>query len=325
MKIPVLRIAVAVIVAVVFAFSPFDATAGETVGPPAPLTVAFIGDQGSTDGALAVLRLIRDEGADMVIHLGDLDYRNDPESWDRTVTSVLGEDFPVFVTVGNHDVKRWRGPNGYQARLRERLDRVREARCSGDLGVRAACTYRGLFFIQSGIGTMPRIPDFADHISFIRNELGRTDAAWRICSWHKNQGAMQVGGKGDEVGWKAYEACRKGGAIIVTAHEHSYSRTHLMESFRTGSVASTSRTLEIGKGMSFAVVSGLAGRDVRPQKRGGDWWASIHTLDQDANFGALFCTFFANGQPDHADCYFKDIDGRVPDRFKLISRLGQHR
>jgi hypothetical protein len=28
-----------------------------------------------------------------------------------------------------------------------------------------------------------------------------------------------------------------------------------------------------------------------------------------------------NGQPDHADCYFKDIDGVVPDQFELVSNL----
>jgi len=37
--------------------------------------------------------------------------------------------------------------------------------------------------------------------------------------------AMQVGSKPNETGWLAYEECRKGGAIIVTAHEHSYERT----------------------------------------------------------------------------------------------------
>ena len=39
-----------------------------------PLTVAFIGDQGSGDGARAVLELIKAEGADLVLHQGDFDY-----------------------------------------------------------------------------------------------------------------------------------------------------------------------------------------------------------------------------------------------------------
>jgi len=43
--------------------------------------------------------------------------------------------------------------------------------------------------------------------------------------------------------------------------------------------------------------------------------------DQDANFGALFCTFFVNGKSNHANCYFKDIDGNIPDNFELISKV----
>jgi hypothetical protein len=49
--------------------------------------------------------------------------------------------------------------------------------------------------------------------------------------------------------------------------------------------------------------------------------ASIYTSNQGANHGALFCTFNVNGMPDHADCYFKDIDGVVPDSFSLISNV----
>ncbi len=49
--------------------------------------------------------------------------------------------------------------------------------------------------------------------------------------------------------------------------------------------------------------------------------ASVYTDDQGANFGALFCTFFVNGESNRASCYFKDIDGNVPDRFDLISNV----
>jgi hypothetical protein len=321
MKVYVLRTVIALIATSISAFVLITESVSRGPGPSSPLTVAFIGDQGSNDEARAVLRLINDEGADLVLHQGDLDYQNDPEGWDRLITNVLGDDFPYFATVGNHDTERWYAPNGYQAKLWARLNKIGEVRCSGDLGVRSACSYRGLFFIQSGVGTMPKTPDHPGHVSFIHNELTRSDAVWRICSWHKNQNAMQVGGKEDEVGWGPYEACRKGGAIVATGHEHSYSRTHLMDNFEALSIASTSRTLEIEKGKSVAFVSGLGGRNIRKQKRGGAWWAATYTLDQGANFGALFCTFFADGTPDRADCYFKDINGNVPDRFELISHV----
>src|SRR2546426_11305871 len=64
---------------------------------------------------------------------------------------------------------------------------------------------------------------------YIRAQLSDDDHVWKICSWHKDQNAMQVGGKGDEMGWKVYETCKDLGAIIATAHEHSYHRTRSEE------------------------------------------------------------------------------------------------
>lgn len=285
-----------------------------------PVTVAFIGDQGINNNSKVVLQLIKDEGADLVLHQGDLDYENNPTRWDTFITDVLGANFPYLASVGNHDML-WHAPKGYQDKLQARLDRINEVSCSGDLGVQSVCTFRGLFFILSGIGTRISKND-PDHIAYIRKQLAQTNSIWRICSWHKSQKRMQVGGKGNEVGWKSYKACRKGGAIVATAHTHSYSRTHLMSSFKKQSIASTANKLVIEEGRSFAFVSGLGGLSIRRQYRRNDpWWASVYTLDQEANFGALFCTFFVNGKPNHANCYFKDIDGNVPDKFELISKV----
>ncbi len=86
-----------------------------------PVTVAFIGDQGSGKNARAVLEMIKAQGADMVLHQGDLDYKDNPDAWDGLITEVLGDSFPYFVSVGNHDDDDWYGDRGYQAKLRARL------------------------------------------------------------------------------------------------------------------------------------------------------------------------------------------------------------
>ncbi len=52
-----------------------------SVAPPPNLKVAFIGDTGNSDSFQQVLQLIKDEGADIVLHQGDFDYVNDPASW----------------------------------------------------------------------------------------------------------------------------------------------------------------------------------------------------------------------------------------------------
>ena len=42
-----------------------------------------------------------------MIHLGDFDYDDDPEAWDSLISEVLGEDFPYFAAIGNHDEDVW--------------------------------------------------------------------------------------------------------------------------------------------------------------------------------------------------------------------------
>jgi hypothetical protein len=311
--------AVALVAALLVACRPAADGPAQSAGAPAPLTVAFIGDQGLTEEARAVLRMIKAEDADLVLVLGDLDYQDDPVAWDTMITEELGADFPLLVAVGNHDTKRWYGSGGYQDLQEARLARLPDVDCRGELGVRSACTFRGLFFILSGVGTIPEVPDHPEHVDYLRDQLAQADAIWRICAWHQNQTLMQVGGKEDDVGWQPYEVCREGGAIVATAHEHSYSRTHLMDDFDTQSIASTSNTLVIDEGQSFVFVSGLGGHSIRDQERGGPWWAAIYTENQSANFGALFCEFFADSAPERARCEFKDIDGNVPDRFELMS------
>jgi hypothetical protein len=296
----------------------------------ANLKVAFIGDQGDGSNAVAVLELILSEGADMVLHQGDLDYNDDPDTWDAMITSVLGDDYPYFASVGNHDDSRWDGAGGYQEKLQQRLERIAGASCSGDLGVNSACTYQGLFFILSGVGTLG-----SDHESYIQQQLSGDGSTWRVCTWHKNQNAMQVGGKGNEVGWGAYETCRQLGAIIATGHEHSYSRTKTLTSTESQTVDpawSERNSLRVDEGATFVFVSGLGGNGIRDQERclpttypygcNGEW-ASIYTTDQSANYGALFIEFHVDGDPRKARGYFKDIDGNVIDQFTVTSQVNE--
>jgi Calcineurin-like phosphoesterase len=308
-----------------------DSTSEDQGGPSLPRTVetppgfrvAFFGDQGLLPSSRRVLELVRNEGAAMVIHLGDFDYMDDPIGWTELIDSELGPSFPLFAVVGNHDLARW---EGYKHLLQERLARVEGANCTGEYGVNAACSYRGLSFLLSGAGTKG-----SGHAGFIREALARDQAIWRICAWHKNQRTMQVGGKSDEAGWGPYEECRRGGAFIATGHEHSYERTKTLSNMQAGSVDPVWRNpgeLRVGGGSTFAFVSGLGGVEIRgrchpamPPYGCGREWASVYTSDQGATFGALFIDFNVDGDPRKAKGYFKNIDGEVIDQFTIVADL----
>jgi len=298
------------------------------VTPPG-FKVAFIADQGlGVNDSEAVLNVILNEGADMVLHQGDFDYSDDPDRWDAQINSVLGADFPYFASIGNHDDGAAVWP-AYQQKLTDRLALVDGAVCTfgtGGIGVKQSCTYNGLFFVISGVGTMG-----SGHATYIQDEMANDNSIWRICSWHKNMKAMQVGGKSDSTGWEVYEECRAAGAIIATGHEHSYERTRTLSSIQNQIIDPAwpdANNVRVGEGSSFVFVSGLGGASIRNQDRCSpsifpygcnDVWASIYTSDQNANHGALFCSFNVGGQANKAHCYFKDIDGNIPDQFDVTS------
>ncbi|MGH9862245.1 MAG: putative Ig domain-containing protein [Candidatus Acidiferrales bacterium] len=296
--------------------------------PTSPsLKVAFIADQGLGANPEAVLQLIANEGASLVIHSGDFDYTDNPTVWDQQIDSVLGENFPYFACAGNHDVLAW---PGYQQKLLARLARISGASCEGDLGVQSACTYHGLFFLLTAPGTLG-----SGHNVYIRDQLAQDRSLWSVCSWHKNQTEMQVGAKTSEVGWEPYEECRQAGALIATGNEHSYHRTRTLSSTETQTVDPQSPEadrLRVRNGATFVFVSGLGGFSIREQIRclpstfpygcQGEW-AKIYTSTQGAQSGALFITFNVDGDPRKAVGEFKSIDGATVDSFTVTSAVDQ--
>jgi hypothetical protein len=296
--------------------------------PPPEYKLAFLGDQGIDDEAEAVLELVLAEGAEALVHLGDFDYDDDPQAWMDLLDSVLGPDFPVLAVIGNHDVDEFFGPGGYQELLEERMQRHGIV-WEGDLGIRSAFTFQGIHFVQTAPGVIDEaVP--GDYAAFIREQFLASNALWRVSAWHKNQNPMQTGSKKSETGWGVYEESRRGGALVATGHEHSYARSHLLRLIAKPIVADRQEPLTLDaddsetpedEGRTLVFVSGLGGRSVRNQDRDGYWWASVYTSDQGAAPGALFGVFHHLGSPSRAAFYFKDVNGRVIDAFRVGSAL----
>jgi hypothetical protein len=303
------------------------------------LLVAFIADQGNTASADAVLELIKREGASATVHSGDFDYADNPTVWNDRIDRILGPNYPYFAVVGNHDALAWSGSSGYASYMAARQARVPEMGCAGELGVKATCRFRGLYMVQSCVGTTELRPacakDSPEQVQFIRDSLAAKNALFSMCIWHKNQSDMQVGTKSDEVGWAAYKECQGAGAIVITGHEHSYARTKVLTNIGTVSAGHGAigafDLLQLAAGRTFVLVSGIGGDSIRAYdaSRHDDdtWWASYFASNRwmkngvamsgVAAFGALFIRFHVDGDPHRARGYFKDVTDRIADEFTI--------
>ena len=300
------------------------------------LRVAFIGDQGLNDDSVAVLELIKDEGAAFVVIAGDLDYEGKPGKWEEMVDDALGADYPVFAVVGNHDKPKFGGKSGYQSKIVARQQHAIDdgATCTGEPGRNSTCSYKGLFMAMSGVAVMDSKDESAD---YLRNALAANDAIWSVCVWHKNMTDMQVGAKTNDTGWGVYQACQDEAAIVITGHEHSYSRTLTLtdlgnEASGHGAIGDPNQMV-VSEGSTYVSVVGLGGRNIRNyegEKHDDDtWWASIYTTnfylkngekieDWEAESGALFIDFNVGGDPNKAHAYFKNIKGEIVDEYDIV-------
>jgi len=266
---------------------------------------------------------VKDWGAEYVVHGGDFEYRDDAALFEEHIDAVLGPDYPYFADIGNHDIKAWTGQSGggHLERLEARLERFGgKEHCAGEYGVNMVCNWKGLTFVLSGVGTRG-----GQHVDYINRAFEANPTPWRMCNWHKNQRLMQVGGKSDEVGWSAYEACREQGAFIATHHEHSYCRSkNLKKTGPTPEVANEdTAVMTTFPGQSFVFVSGLAGKDIRSYSSNREknaWWASTGASNDDVNYGAVLCIFNVDNDPNKATCEFKLVDGRVWDSWTIQTR-----
>ncbi len=298
------------------------AAAGQPAPPP-NLKVAFIGDQGLGADARAVLAMCVSEGADAIVHLGDFDYADDPAAWEDQMNDVLPACFPYFAVAGNHDENEFAG---YQAVIEARMN-CAGVPWHGSAGDQFAFTYQGVYFVLTTPGLLGG--GDADYVADRLASPESQAAAWRVSGWHVLMRNMQIGGKDDESGWPVYEDSRLGGAIIATAHEHSYERTNLLSDMSDQVVAG--EELVISEGETFAFVSGLGGESIRNQELCfpttppygcNGTWASVYADEQGATHGSLFLEFNVEGDPCRAFGYFKDIGGNVPDQFFVQSTCG---
>lgn len=310
-----------------------DAEVPARRGVAPPVRVAFVGDLGLGPRAHRVLKLVASERADLLVVLGDLDYESKPDKWRALLRETIGET-PWLAAPGNHDLPAW---PAYQRLIRDQIAAA-GMRCRGEVGVKYSCRYRGIEFALVAPGLLA-----AQYDLFLREQLRASPSLWRVCGWHLTQADMQLGSKPDDTGYGVYRACQSAGAMIVTAHEHSYSRTFTLTDVGNSAAGHGAtgawNALSLGPGRTFVSVVGAGGaslRGYRAELHDDDtWWAAAYTLDRNiANgerravdnqhdlSGVLIVEFGSDGDPARARGEFKTIGGAVPDSYRILADAG---
>lgn len=293
--------------------------------------IAYVGDQEIKGEAYAVLRTLREEGVQLVVLVGDFDYRDDPAAFVSMLNQELTQyNIPYIAAVGNHDLKKW---SDYSRKMQEQLARFPEVKCTGEFGVQAVCTFKGVAILISGIGTYGNGHTTQTYMEALRQQLtAEKDTVWKVCAWHKNHSTMQVGKRDDEVPLAAYDLCREQGAMIVTAHEHTYNRTRTLKNMNPAQVDPEfpdAKNLMLKPGSAFVVVSGLGGHSAREHQRClptsfpygcNDMWGYILTQTQERGitgkstfgaYGSFIVEYRINGDPRKAGGYFRTISPKA--------------
>jgi hypothetical protein len=291
------------------------------------LKVAFIGDTGAGKSFERVLELVRAERSSAIVHMGDAIYGGEtPAQFWTAVDRVLGHEYPYFLAQGNHDLSSWAAMAGHAQQHIQQSGA--ENINTSPTNARFDLVYKGVSLIALGESVRDEDPQY------IVDRLSDDPHIWKICAWHKNQHPLQLGSKSNSTGWGVYESCRLMGALIATAHEHSYHRTKTLANTVTQEVAADCadpHRLCVRPGAVPVFISGLGGRSIRDQDRclptrypygcKGEW-AFVYTANQGARFGALFISFNWDGDPTRARGYFKTVDGQVVDSFELTAQSG---
>jgi len=286
---------------------------------PAGLTLAFVGDSGVAH-LDETLHLIRQEGASAVVFNGDTSYMQQNGDWVELFKKHLGST-PFFVAARGGDTNSL---GDLQERTSATWASSNTSQCRGEVGVQNVCTHRGMGLLLSGgsaqqavcaTGSRQRKAFFEKALS----EFAQQDVHWPICvfDFHSN--------RAPSTGWTNYRLCLKRGALIISSHQHPYTRTHevTMVTDKAPHVH-ISRRVEPGSGVAGAAVMReghsvvvFTGKESVGSDLGSGEAAIAPTQRSVVGHGAFFCRFHVEGDPDLARCFFKDIAGNVADDFYL--------
>lgn len=296
-------------------------------GDTKEVKIVFTGDMDERDDEThALWEMIWDEKVDAVVLQGDLSYSDDPGKAISLIDAQLNNSsIPIFGAIGHHedllDLQNNKYSPGrewpiYKKSFLARVANNPKAACSGDYGINSICTYDNISVALSGVSVQG-----SNHANYIRANFSSTDDGWKICAFHNSDWR-------DNETRSVMEECRKQGALVMVAHDHSYGRTHVLNSFASLDVVDKTSPYTIDKGKTLMAITGLGGEGRSDLLANQDYtvfntadspFASTWLNKDRATAGALFCTFNKGGVVNKASCAFKSIAGKTIDSFEILN------
>ncbi|KAL6635951.1 hypothetical protein U3516DRAFT_820343 [Neocallimastix sp. 'constans'] len=303
--------------------------------------LAIIGDSGTDKEANMVMEL---SDFDALLHLGDYDYHCNPDTYFEKVLDA-DRSYQFMGIIGNHDAKR-QCPDDAAEKFKENI--YKEMMSSKNDKVKCefseskfmwTCVYQNMRIIGLTPGVVGA--DLRDEqLRFLKKNLSEATEDWKICSWHfydkyyhtgkyPTDGNVVSGYDSDSESF--YDYCKDHGAIIFSAHDHVYARTHVMSKFMTPEIDvfdknSDGKVAQIRNGATLDILNGTGGWEIyieQGEHKDYEHWVKKYALgDHKENakrFGGLFCNFNYGGNNKRAHCEFLRINSseKVFDSFDI--------
>ena len=276
------------------------------------LRIAVVGDTRATFDDLgpsaywpALLRIIKSNGATLLLHLGDWVKRGESKiEWDRWCTLLETLDIPVLSTQGNHD----RGEYYHSTGLEHRDQVVKQVNV-GPLRILSLNTESTPEKAQQ---TIAQLQSFTQHPYTI---------------WMQHRPIWTLGNHGsDEKGWASWlipELQRMGTDLFIAGHDHLYERSCPSIDYKNRQCRSDGilYVTSGGGGTSIVPIPGLSSKRTFAQK----WQTWRHT---DRFYGGRHFLLIDMSLSDHLEISIQiNVYGISPlgalnliDRFELPSR-----
>ncbi|ORX84498.1 Metallo-dependent phosphatase [Anaeromyces robustus] len=299
--------------------------------------LGIIGDSGAEDESREVMELTT---YDAILNLGDLDYNCQPDAYfEKVLDSNRKYDF--LSVLGNHDA-------GHEcpAEANRFLDNVYNEMTSSK-NKNTQCEFSESKFMWSCkyynmriIGLTPGVSgaDKRDvQLEFLKKHLSSSNEDWKICAWHFYDKYYHTGKYPDDGNIVSgsyesfYDYCKDHGAIIFSAHDHVYARTHVMSQFSEPVIdrfdeETGEDIVQIRKGATIDILNGAGGWEMyieQGEQKDYKWWQKKYAKgshgENEKSYGGLFCNFNVGGNKDKARCEFLRInsDEKVFDNFTI--------